>query len=275
MLAVSKAFERLYPDIAVYRESAGSLVSVRKITELGKKADILAVADYNIIPELLYPEFARFYICFARNEIVIAYTSSSKYADEITTSNWYDILLREDVEYGRANPNLDPCGYRTLLVWQLAEEYYNEPQLYQQLLRNCPKANIRPKETDLISITEAGVLDYHFQYISVAKQHKLKIVKLPAEINLSELKYEDLYKKAKITIWGNTPDRKIERQGAPIVYGITIPENADNKDIAIQFLKFLLSGEGMEILEQNYHQPIQPPVGKGNIPEELQELVIL
>jgi len=32
---------------------------------------------------------------------------------------------------GGADPNTDPSGYRTLLVWQLAERYYREPRLYE------------------------------------------------------------------------------------------------------------------------------------------------
>ena len=43
----------------------------------------------------------------------------------------------KDVEVGRADPNTDPSGYRTLMAFQLAELHYGEVGLAQQLLLRC------------------------------------------------------------------------------------------------------------------------------------------
>ena len=51
-------FEELHPDVDVQREPAGSAKCVRKITELDSQADILASADYNLIPKMMMPDFA-------------------------------------------------------------------------------------------------------------------------------------------------------------------------------------------------------------------------
>jgi len=48
--------------------------------------------------------------------MVIMYINTSKYANEITTDNWYRVLTRPDVQVGRSNPDIDPNGYRTLMV---------------------------------------------------------------------------------------------------------------------------------------------------------------
>ncbi|GAI05301.1 unnamed protein product, partial [marine sediment metagenome] len=69
--SISEAFNQLYPNIAVRTEAAGSVVTIRKVTELGKRADIIASADYTLIPEIMFPEYADWYIAFARNQMVI------------------------------------------------------------------------------------------------------------------------------------------------------------------------------------------------------------
>jgi len=93
-----KMFEKEHPNIDVEREPAGSVACVRKIIDLGKKADVLGSADYSLIPQMMMPKYADWYVMFARNEIVLAYTDHSKYKDEINSDNWYKILQRPDVK---------------------------------------------------------------------------------------------------------------------------------------------------------------------------------
>jgi len=111
----------------VILEASGSIDAARKITDLNRTADLLIVADYKIIVNYLFPRnLSDWYIIFARNEIVIAYTNKSAYSDEVNQDNWFYILNRSDVSFCYSDPNRDPCGYRTLLVWKLADKYYNE-----------------------------------------------------------------------------------------------------------------------------------------------------
>ena len=51
--------------VTVEQENAGSLETARKLTELGKIPDIVAVADYEVIPLLLIPSHATWYAKFA------------------------------------------------------------------------------------------------------------------------------------------------------------------------------------------------------------------
>ena len=67
---------------------------------------------------LLMREMAEINIKFALNEMVIAYNDTAKFKDEINSDNWYDILLKDKVTFGRSEPNFDPCGYRTLMIFQ-------------------------------------------------------------------------------------------------------------------------------------------------------------
>jgi len=164
---VTKEFNKLYPDIKVETEATGSATAIRKVTELGKKADIIASADYSLIPEMMFPEYVEWYITFACNQMVIAYTDNSLFGDEINKDNWYEVLQREGIKYGRSNPDQDPCGYRALMVWQLAEAHYGIPGLYDKLYE-AEGDLMRPKSVELIALLESGDLDYAFEYSSIA-----------------------------------------------------------------------------------------------------------
>ena len=260
---MSEAFNKKYPDVKIMREAAGSRTCARKISELNKKADIMFSADYTVIDQLLIPKFADWNIHFVTNEMAIMFGHDAKYTDEITAENWADILLRDDVTYGHSDPNADPCGYRSQLVWQLAEKYYKKPDLYKKLKEGNPI--IRPKETDLVALLEAGTLDYLFIYRSVAQQHGAKYLVLPNEINLKTNDLADFYKQASVDISGKKPGEFITKKGAPMVYGVTIPTNARNKKMAEKFVAFVLSEEGRKIMEDNGQPAIVPAKITGKV----------
>ncbi|GAB6073950.1 tungstate ABC transporter substrate-binding protein WtpA [Nautilia lithotrophica] len=282
---IEKKFEAKYPKYDVIREAAGSRACARKITDLHKKADVMASADYKVINNLLIPNYAKFNALFATNEMVIAFTPHSKYSNKINQNNWIDILLKPGVKVGHSNPNLDPCGYRSILVVKLAGIYYNKPNFYNKLFgygdyytngeEKTKKVIVRPKETDLLGLLEAGAFDYLFIYKSVAKQHKLKYINLPSQINLGSKKYANYYKQVNFKITGKKPGTFIVKQGAPMIYGITIIENEKeglpkNKIGANLFVKFVLSPEGQTILKKNGQGVINPPIinGKWTIENE-------
>jgi molybdate/tungstate transport system substrate-binding protein len=276
MKQMAAAFNQQYPNVKVFREAGGSRICARKITDLKKPCDIMASADYSVIDTLLIPKYASWDIHFATNQMAIMYRPDSKYAKEINSNNWYKILLKKGVQYGHSDPNADPCGYRTLLVWQLAEKYYKDPGLYKKLLADCPPQNVRPKETDLIALLEAGQLDYVFIYKSVCEQHHMPFVALPDQINLGSPAFADFYKQATVKISGKKPGTFIEKQGAPMIYGVTLLNDAPHRDWAIKFLAFMLGPQGRAIMEKNGQQAIHPAKVSGEaskVPAALKQFV--
>jgi molybdate/tungstate transport system substrate-binding protein len=254
---ISEAFNEVYPDVEILAEAAGSTATIRKVTELGKECGVVGSADYLLIPDMMFTEYADWYIIFASNEMCICYTDTSQFADEIDGDNWYEILAREGVVYGRSDPDLDPCGYRTLMVWQLAETHYNETGIYDSLY-GADGDLMRPKSVDLIALLESGDLDYAFEYTSVAQQQELEYVTLPAEINLSDADFADFYAQAKVDTAGSEPGEITVQIGKPIVYGVTIPKDFPRQELAIAWVDFLLSDQGMDVIAANYQTPIIP-----------------
>lgn len=251
------------------QENAGSLETARKLLDLGRTPDVLALADDEIFPRLLMPAHATWYARFARNRMVIAYTDKSRGASEITTSNWYSVLQRSGVETGRSDPNLDPAGYRALLVMQLAEREYGRAGLAASLEKAASTRNIRPKSADLVALVQAGELDYAYMYQSSAEAGKLKYVRLPEHIDLGEPADSAFYAQASVRVTGATPGSTVEFRGGLITYGLSIPVGAPHQAAATRFVAFLFSPAGKRAMRAQHLDVLDTPVmlGRGAPPE--------
>ncbi|AEX85890.1 hypothetical protein XO10_07380 [Marinitoga sp. 1135] len=268
--AVAREFEKENPGVKVKLMGSGSLVVARKITELGQRADLAFVADYTIIPKFFFDKYADYNVVFSSNSMIIAYNDKSKYSKEINEKNWYEILFKNGVKFGHSNPDLDPCGYRTLMTMQLAEKYYNLPGIYDKFLKTKNRMVLK-KSIDLIAYLEANEMDYAFLYKSEAFQHNLKYIELPEEIDLSSLKYEENYKTAFVEVPGKS-GKKIKIYGKPINYGFTLLKNAPHRNLAIEFVKFMYSEKGKEIFKNMGMELFANVDRPKNLPEEFKEL---
>jgi molybdate/tungstate transport system substrate-binding protein len=258
--AMEKEFEARYPKIDVLREAGGSTRMARLISEVGKPADLMASADFLVIDQSLIPAKADFNIRFATNELVLAYTDQSRFAKEINGSNWFTILERRGVRWGHSDPNVDPGGYRSLMVMQLAERYYKKPGLYQRLLKNRPLANLRDKAVSLTALLQNGDIDYIWTYRSLALQHQLRYLSLDEHINLSDPANESFYRLAKVRVTGEKPGSYIDREGRFVAYGITLLKDAPNPEAALLFLDYLLDPQGgQKVLARFGQPPFNPP----------------
>ncbi|UCE49198.1 MAG: extracellular solute-binding protein [Phycisphaerales bacterium] len=255
---ISEEFKKSHRDAKIVREIAGSRECARKITDLAKPCDVMASADYAVIDTLLIPDHADWNIRFARNEMVIAFLEKSRGSDLINKNNWYEILLRDDVTFGRSDPNLDPAGYRAVLGAKLAERFYEKPGLADRLLAKDTKY-IHPMSAELLALLEVNELDYIFTYRSVANQYELDFITLPDEINFKRLELAGYYKQASIRLTGKAKGSFVTRVGEPIVYGVTIPKNSPNPELALIFLAFLLDKDkGGAILKHNGLSSVVP-----------------
>ena len=220
------------------------------------------------------PEHVNFNIRFATNEMTIVYSQDSRKCGQISSDNWYEVLLDDDVIFGRADPNSDPCGYRTVMVFQLAEKHYGVPGLADALLQKHGDKYIRPKETDLLALLEAGEIDYLFIYRSVGQQHRLKMLHLPDRINLRCPDLADWYAAVRVPVTGKRPGEFITRTGAPIIYSVTIPKAAKNPELAEAYLALLLSDDGQAIMSKCGQRPLVPAQTReySRVPASLQPL---
>lgn len=229
-------------------EAAGSLETARKLTELGKIPDVIALADEEIFPAVLEPTHTSWFMRFARNRVVLVYSPTSRFAGELARGEWRQVMTRPGLEVGRSDPDRDPAGYRALLAMRLAEAYYREPGLAARLEAAAAPRNVRPKEVDLVALLQTGELDVAWLYESVARAMKLPFVPLPPEIDLGDPAHADFYATASVRVLGASPGDTLTVRGTPIVYALSIPTAAPHPELADRFLRFLFSPAGRTAL---------------------------
>ncbi|WP_342678354.1 tungstate ABC transporter substrate-binding protein WtpA [Methanofollis sp. UBA420] len=275
-------FEASHPGVDVQVEAHGSIQCIRQVTDLHRDIDLVVVADEALIPDLMYRpveggegNYTDAYTTFATNRVVIAFTNQSRYADEISSENWHDVLSRPDVVVGISNPMLDAAGYRALMVTILAERYYRDDGLFDAVLGDHLRPNVTVEEKDgvtsitlpevlkqetgkvrirdgsifLLSLVETGGVDYAFEYLSVAKEHGLRYVTLPPEIDLGSAEHQEGYRDVVVNLgfqrFGSIGS---DRVGTPIVYAATVPNSAPHPDLAREFMDSMVAefGKGYE-----------------------------
>jgi len=286
---IEKAFEAAHPEIDVQTEFHGSIQVMRHVTDLHEAIDVVATADQALIPMLMYatddPDsglpYANWYLHFAGNRIGLAYTPNSRGAGELTTDNWPGVLGSPDARVGLADPRIDPAGYRTLMALRLAEVYYDQPDIFQNLLgdkfsypigifkeagyteitvpeilepRLDSNLALRGASIQLVALLQSGDLDYAFEYESVIRQHGLELLELPEAVNLGSAAQAETYRQVQVKLdFQRFAKIKPVFRGEPIGYGITIPSNAPEPEVAQRYIQFLLSEEGRGIMQAFYH----------------------
>jgi molybdate/tungstate transport system substrate-binding protein len=293
--ALQKEFEVQHPGVTIESEAHGSIQVLRQVSDLHQKADVLISADTNLIPLLLYntpaPDtgkaYADWYVKFATNEMAIAYTDKSTHAAEITSNNWYQILALPDVRVGMADPRFDANGYRALMVLKLVDTVYQKPTFFfdffdgkfvtpvtatqegatsvihvPEIVETQPNSSLvlRGYSVQLLPLLQTGEIDYAIEYLSVIKQHDLKYVTLPPDLNLGVEAKRDSYRQVVVRLdYQRFATVKPEFPGEPISYGATVPSVAPHPKEAADFLAFLSGPDGRRILRSFSHPPIDPP----------------
>lgn len=249
--------------ITVSLEPAGSLDLARRVTELGQVPDVMALADEEVFPKLLMPQHVQWYARFARNRMVLARSANA--ASIHGSPAWWDPLLVPGVRTGRADPDIDPGGYRALMLFQLAERHYGQPGLAARLLGASPRGFVRPKSAELVALLQAGELDYAWMYESSARGARLPFDTLPPQVDLGSDGESATYALAIVRVAGARAGDSLEVRGAPIHYGVSIPAGATRGDVALRFLRYLWSADGQRILRREFLDVLPAPhvVGDG------------
>jgi molybdate/tungstate transport system substrate-binding protein len=237
--------------------SAGSVEAARRITELDDVPDVVALADEEVFPALLMPNAVAGYSVFARNRVVIAMSPRRAQAG-VDSTNWFRALTASDVEVGRSNPDLDPAGYRAIMVLRLASAAYNAPGLERAVLARSPERNVRPKSADLLALLETGALDYAFVYETSARAANLRFIRLPAGIDLGDDAHAAEYARVSIRIAGGARGDSVTVHGTPIRYALAVPREAPHPASAKALAGYLLSPDGLAAMRQAGLETVAP-----------------
>lgn len=279
----------------------GSVDAGRQITAGGQACDLYAPADYLDIDLFMKPAgYADFNIVFAQGRMVLGYSEKGLVAKKIPSvaepgsapfhppdsipkaaAKWYEILTMPGVAIGGGNPFLDPNAYRAPMIFQLAEEFYKVPNLYNNLLGHMVTAGPLGSQ-----ITLGKQLDFQFTYehnaqATAATNPDYRYVSLPDEINLSDPAKNAYYAQHAVVVLPglgtSRSARTVPVPAARLAWGITLMTAAPNRENAVKFLQLLLGPTGVAALKENGPAPISPAqisaADLRKLPESLRPLV--
>lgn len=246
--AIAPAFETVTGRV-LRGEPHGSVAAAHQIREGVRRPDLYISADPATLP-LLGEYDPGWAIAFAGGEMAIGYGPRSRFAAGLDSAAagllpWYEVLGRPGFRFGRTDPALDPKGYRTVWMFELAEERYGIRGLARRLLEGWEGSGLVYPEPHLPARVQAGALDAGAFYLAEGLAHGLRMIRLPPEVHQGSPALAGLYGRRRF----ETPSGAAAR-GTPILYVATIPLNAPDPVGGRALLAFLLEPAGRERLEE-------------------------
>jgi len=212
-------------------EPRGSVALVNLVTGGQRSPDVVVSADSSLIVDDLVPDYADSCVEFATNSLVLAHRPG------LEVESWFGPLLDSSVVVGMSDPDLDPLGYRAVMMLRLGRELTRESGLVPGRLEAYTQ------ETELMAALETGEVDAAVVYRSMAVGHGVDFVELPPEVDFGHPEYAERYGSVSYTSEGGEVF-----SGRPIVYGAAALGEARHPSAARAFMDFLVSEEGLSLL---------------------------
>jgi molybdate/tungstate transport system substrate-binding protein len=232
-------------------EGKGSVAIANLIKDKTRTPDVFVSADPDVNRTLQGPangDYVSWWVPLARTEMVIGWSPKSKFANDFQAAKsggktWESVLEEPGLRLGRTDPELDPKGYRTLMLFQLDESRTGQSGEGQRILGPAGNAAQIFPEEQLVARLQAGELDAGFFYTIEAIEAELPYLTLPSSINQGDPAQADHYATATYTNKKGTTFK-----GSPAVYTVTVPSTAKNTLGAESFVQYLFGKEGQDLL---------------------------
>lgn len=187
----------------------------------------------------------------ARTEMVIAYSSKSRFAPRLNaaargTGNWWEILQEPGLRFGRTDPVTDPQGRNIIFTMMLAARIYKQPDLVAKILGPALNQEQIFSEATVQARLQSGELDAASAYRVQPAAFNLPFIPLPQEINLSgHADHPDV----SLALGGKTYTPE------PLIYYAAVLKEAPNPKGAATFTGWLASGQAQEIFKRFSYGP--------------------
>jgi molybdate/tungstate transport system substrate-binding protein len=192
----------------------------------------------------------------ASTQMVVSYSPQSRFAADFVAASqgkktWYDVLSEPGLRMGRTDPSIDPQGANVLLTLQLAEAYYHKPGLMHAIAGDPQNTAQIFTEPSLMSRLEAGQIDASISYLSAAQSHHLPTIALPDQVNLGDPGMQaSWYDRAEIKL-DNGKTLRVQ----PLVFYAAALGNAQQPELARDFVAFLQSPDGQKLFQDHGYSP--------------------
>jgi molybdate/tungstate transport system substrate-binding protein len=242
----------------------GSLDITTAITSLGTLADVAAVADFRLIPQLLEPTYAGYEVVFGSTPEVLVYNQSLPAFAGISGTNWAEKLVKDVTTAGDRpmavwNASTDPNGCNEIFSLELQGMLFNGSSsiFYSSLYGGAsgapavpnPSTTVVEHESQAANLLNTGVVSAFITYRSYAVVNHLPFVSFNPIVGLAANNSTALgdYAQLSTTILSST-GAFTKVVPAPILFAVTVPSNAPNPALGAAFVHLLLSPQGAAIL---------------------------
>jgi len=185
----------------------------------------------------------------ARTEMVIAYSPKSRFAPRLGAEPWWEVLEQPAIRFGRTDPVTDPQGRNIIFVLQLAASLYGQPDLPRRILGSDVNPQQIFTEPSIQARLQSGALDAASAYKVQPAAFHLPYIRLPEEINLASGSHFAQYRRASLTLNGQTyyPE--------PLVYYAAALKEAPHHAEALRFMEWLQGKSAQEVLRRAGYDP--------------------
>ncbi len=238
---VGPAFQKA-SGYSVTGTGAGSTALVTDIKGKVDKGDVFISASPKATATLMGAangDWVSWYVSYASSNVVLGYNPSSKFASDVKSKPWYQVLTEPGIRVGFTDPATDPKGQLTAQALTGTAKSKSLPAL--NTLAGSSSA-VFPEET-LVGRLQSGQLDVGFFYTSEAIAAKIATVPLTG-VDLKA------------------------------TYTVTILSNVPHEAAAEAFVSYLLGPDGQAVLKQDGFTLVTPPKVSGTgVPAGLQGLL--
>jgi len=246
MKEIKKAFEGKHQGVTVSLTSGVSKQLAERILK-GDACDVFAPSSPAVIEDDLMNKriagsgqtAASWYVIFSANEMVVITGKGNPLGLRQVAD-----LARPEVRFVRVTGEKDLATNRSVEFLKQAAALEGKPELAQKIIEGAVVDPSKPNTVpDTVRAVKEGKANAGVVYYSaaVAAKNDLEIIRFPASVNLSD---------------------KIRNAAS-------VPGTARNEKGAMEFVKFLLSAEGQDILKETGQPPVVPAIRKGDLPAEL------
>lgn len=151
---------------------AGSSQIAKEISGRVRSGDVFISATPSVNDTLEGAKnghWVRWYVTFAKAPLLLGYNPRSKFAADLKSKPWNEVITEKGIRVGRTDPVLDPKGKLTVKAFQ---------QIGAAFTKKAEKAvTVYPEET-LVGRLQSGQLDAGFFYANEATEQKIPTVSL-------------------------------------------------------------------------------------------------
>jgi molybdate/tungstate transport system substrate-binding protein len=183
-------------------------------------------------------DWVSWYATYATSPLVLGYNPGSKFAADLKSKPWYEVITEPGFRLGFSDPATDPKGAFAVQAMTDTAAKNDLPAL-KALAHDT--ANEFPEET-LVGRLQSGQLDASFFYLGEAIAAKIPTVPLTGEAFKAS-------------------------------YTVTVLNNAPHQAAAEAFVSYLLGPDGQRILKRDGFTPVTPTVTGSGVPSGLQSLL--